>query len=75
MGIHLHLPRLASCLFWPIAKSGLISPILKGSKPALMKTLAAPLTAAPSVVLGLIAKSGANVLYKNRRLRGCEMLA
>jgi|GEM_PF-2995452 len=22
MGIHLHLPRLASCLFWPIAKSG-----------------------------------------------------
>ena len=23
MGIHLHLPRLASCLFWPIAKSGL----------------------------------------------------
>gem|GEM_PF-4920433 len=23
MRIHLHLPRLASCLFWPIAKSGL----------------------------------------------------
>ena len=22
MRIHLHLPRLASCLFWPIAKSG-----------------------------------------------------
>ena len=22
MGIHLHLPRLASCLFWRIAKSG-----------------------------------------------------
>jgi len=22
MGIHLHLPRLASCLLWPIAKSG-----------------------------------------------------
>ena len=23
MRIHLHLPRLASCLFWPIAKSGI----------------------------------------------------
>jgi len=28
MRIHLHLPRLASCLFWPIAKSGFKSPSL-----------------------------------------------
>gem|GEM_PF-2832302 len=25
MRIHLHLPRLASCLFWPIAKSGIMA--------------------------------------------------
>ena len=34
MRIHLHLPRLASCLFWPIAKSGLrtIFPHAKSEK-------------------------------------------
>jgi len=31
MGIHLHLPRLASCLFWPIAKSGLIPEVVFGN--------------------------------------------
>jgi len=53
MRIHLHLPRLGSCLFWPIAKSGL-SPVFASGLGHRMKRRTLRLA---SAAFGPIAKS------------------